>query len=254
MQALADISLHAAADELLAVVGTQRVWQVDAAGADLRSADAGRGLDRVYASRADAPARPAAALAERPGQRRARAANRTHPARAGARAGGRPVRGAGPRGVRAGPSVRALGRNAPTGRVRAHAALGQAAAVPGRALRRAGRDHPRGDAHLADGRPRTRAADGGAGDARRRGGDRAGRPRRGALAAPRTGRGGAGGGPRAPARAHRSRGGGAARAGADRPAREGDRDEAPNHRGAAGDGTRARRGSAHGRPTSTPAG
>ena len=46
-------------------------------------------------------------------------------------------------GLRARAPARALGRDAPARRVPAHAALGQAGAVPGRAVRRARRDHAR---------------------------------------------------------------------------------------------------------------
>ena len=86
----------------------------------------------------------------------ARAAHRRPPRAAGPRTGGGAVRRARPGGLRGRPPARALRGDAPARRVPAHAALGQARALPGRAVRRARRDHARGDAGVA--RPRAGSA------------------------------------------------------------------------------------------------
>ena len=91
---------------------------------------------------------------------------------------------------------RAVRRHAPARGVHAHAAGRPAGAAAGRAVRRAGRDHPRVDAGVAGRRPGGRAAHGGPGDPRRGGGADAGRPGGGAQPPPRARRGRAG---RAPA-------------------------------------------------------
>ena len=117
----------------------------------LQSPDAGS--IELRAGGADAPARPAAAVAERARQRGARAAHRARAARARrARAASALFAELGLDGFEQRPPARALGRDAPARGVPAHAALGQAGAVPGRAVRRARRDHARGDAGLAGGR------------------------------------------------------------------------------------------------------
>ena len=82
-------------------------------------------------------------------------------------------------------------------------ALGQARPLPGRAVRRARRDHARGDAGVARPRAGARAAHGRARHARRRGGDRARRSRRGALPPARPGARGDRGRPPPPPLAHR---------------------------------------------------
>ena len=87
----------------------------------LQAPDAGtvRGRPRG----ADAPARPAAAVAERARQRRAARCACAAPSRAaGARAGPPAVRALGLDGLRARAARRAVGRDAPARRVRAHAA------------------------------------------------------------------------------------------------------------------------------------
>ena len=104
------------------------------------------------------------------------------PAR-GARGGARALRGLRARGLRALAARGAVGRDAPAGRVPAHAARRAAAAVPGRAVRGAGRADARAGPDVARRRAGARAAHRAAGDARRRGGGPAGRPRRAALAA-----------------------------------------------------------------------
>ncbi len=165
VQALADISLHAAQGELLAVVGPSGCGKTTLLELICGLQDTRRGSDRS-APAALMPQRDLllpwlsavdnAALALRIAQ---------CPARAGARAGGAAIRRAGPRGIRAGPPARALRRDAPAGGVRAHAAVGQAGAVSGRAVRRAGRDHACGDAGVAGGRAGAGAENGRAGDA-----------------------------------------------------------------------------------------
>ena len=77
VQALAEMSLRAAPHEVVAVVGPSGCGKTHAARADLRPAAARRRHGPQRPGRADAPARPAAALAGRARQRRAR------PARAG---------------------------------------------------------------------------------------------------------------------------------------------------------------------------
>ena len=86
-------------------------------------------------------------------------------------------------GLRAGAAVGAERRDAPAGRVHPHAAGRAAAAVPGRAVRVAGRADARAGADVAGRGAGARAAHGAARHARRRGGGAAGRPRRAALAA-----------------------------------------------------------------------
>ena len=108
---------------------------------------------RRRAARAAAPSCPSATCCC-PGSRRsttprwrcATAASRRGEAR---RRGGPALRALRPRRLRARPAGRALGRDAPAGRLPAHAARRQAGAGARRALRLARRDHPRRDAGLA---------------------------------------------------------------------------------------------------------
>ena len=170
----------------------ERLRQDDAAGADLRAAGARRRLDPVRTGGADAPARPAAAVAERARQRRARAAHRAACSRAQARAR------AAPAFRRARPGA-ASSRRARTSSRAGCASAWRSCARCSRASQLLCLDEPFGaldaitraemQAWLAEALA-ARAAHGRAGDPRRRGGDRARRPRGGALA---------------PARARRSR-------------------------------------------------
>ena len=168
---------------------SERLRQDHAAGADLRAAAARRRDGHRRAGGADAPAGPAAPLAERDRQRWARAA----------RAGNRPQRG--PRAdraladpvraqrVRAGSPGGAVRGDAPARVVPAHAAGRKARARPGRAVRLARRDHPRGDAGLARPRARAGAANRDPGHPRRRGGGDGGRSHRRDVRASGPGRG-----------------------------------------------------------------
>ena len=202
VQALAGVSLHAGHGELLAVVGPSGCGKTTLLEliCGLQAPDAGtiecapaalmpqRDLLLPWLSALDN-----AALALRIAGRATRA---------GPRAGRGAVRRARPGGLRAGAPARALRRYAPARRVPAHAALGQARPLPGRAVRRARRDHARGDAGVARPRAAARAAHGRARHPRRRGGGRARRPRRGALPPSRPGaRGDRGRTSPAPARA-----------------------------------------------------
>src|SRR5680860_237743 len=174
--------------------GSFGVRQVDPARADRRPAAAerrrDRGRRRRRARRAARPlrlhaaARHAAALARRDRQRRARPAQPRRPPRRRTRRGGAAVRAVRPGRLRAHPAGRALGRDAPAGRLPAHARRRQAGAGPGRALRRARRDHPGRDAGLARRGPGGRPAHRRPGQPRRRGGALPLRPRRRALGAP----------------------------------------------------------------------
>src|SRR4051794_6811864 len=188
--------------------------QDDAARARLRPAGTGRRHGPRRTGGAHAPARPAAAVAQRDRQRRPRAEGRRRFARR--RAASRPpaVRRPRPRGLRERPPARAVGRHAPARRVPADAAVRQAGAVPRRAVRRPRRAHPSRDAGMARGRPRARAADGPARHARRRGGGGARRPGRRALAAAGPRRGRDPGRARSSARRHRPGAARRARAGA----------------------------------------
>src|SRR4029077_8780653 len=122
----------------------------------------------------------------------------------------------------------ALRRDAPARGLLAYAAVGQAGALPGRAVRRARRDHTRRDAGMARAHPDARAAHCRARHPRRRGGDPARRPRRRALPPTRQGDRGAGRTRAPPARAHGRRG--------DRPARARARGPACRSLRARGDG------------------
>ena len=115
----------------------------------LQAPDAGHG--RRAAGRADAPARPAAAVAERARQRRAGAARRAAPARGAARARARPLFAAlRPRGLRARAAARALAAACASASPSLRTLLaGRAGAVPRRAVRRAGRADARADAGVA---------------------------------------------------------------------------------------------------------
>ena len=162
----------------------ERLRQDHADGADLRPAGSRSGPRRVRAGGADAPARPAAALAlARSTTPRSRCASPA--AHASRPAAGRAELFAelGLQGS-SGTAARALGRDAPARRVPTHFALGQARALPRRAVRSARRDHARGDAGVARPRAAARAAHGRTRHARRRGGGRARRPRRRALSRP----------------------------------------------------------------------
>ena len=144
--------------------------QVDAAGVDLRPARAGRRRDRgrrrfrrPASASPTAPTCPSATSCS-PGTRRSttrrwRCATAALGKAAARRAGGRAVRALRPRRLRAGCAGRALGRDAPARRLPPHPGRRQAAAGPRRALRRARRDHPGGDAGVAGGgaAARTRA-------------------------------------------------------------------------------------------------
>ena len=129
------------------------LWQVDAAGADLRPARAerrgrrgrrrGGGGGAARALRLHAPARPPPALVLGARQRGAGAAQpRRRPAR-GARGRAAPVRALRPRRLRGLAPGRALRRHAPAGRLPAHPRRRQAGAGARRAVRLARRDHPR---------------------------------------------------------------------------------------------------------------
>src|SRR5262249_31915835 len=107
---------------------------------------------------------------------------------------------------------RALGRDAPAGRVPAHAAGRALAAVPGRAVRGPRRAHPRAGAVVVGGGPGARIAHRGPRHPRRRGGGAARGPHRLDVAAPGPGGGRVRGRPAAPACAHRPGGRRAARA------------------------------------------
>ena len=174
--------------EIVAVVGPERLRQVDAARARLRAAGARRRARSTRApGRADAPARPAAAVAERARQRGARAARRRARRARGARERARRAasRASASAGFERARPARALRRHAPARRLRAHAA-GRASPCCASTSRSARSTRSRAremQAWLADAlaaEPRTVAA----GHPRRRGGGRAGRPRRRALAAP----------------------------------------------------------------------
>ncbi len=170
--------------------GPIRVRQVDAARARGGPSGARRGRDPAPARRLHAPARPAAAVAGRARQRGARARMPGRRARRGAPAGGAAVRALRADRLRACPARRAVGRDAPAGRVPAHPAPGTARAAARRALRRPRRDHESGPARVAGGGAGRGSAHGPAGHARRRGGDLPRRQDRGAVAAARPGRGG----------------------------------------------------------------
>src|SRR6266704_3459996 len=153
---------------------------------------AGRRRARLEAApaalRADAAEGPAAAVAQRAGQRLPGAGEpgpvpgRGPPARAAA------VPAVRSRRVRAGAAGPALRRHAPAGRLPAHAAGGQAGAAAGRAVRGARLDHPRPYAGVARRGAGRAALHGHAGHPRRRGGAAARRRGGGAVGAPRPGR------------------------------------------------------------------
>ena len=193
--------------------------QVDAARAGQRPARAPGRHDRGRGSRlarraprplrVHAPARPPAAVAAGDRQRGAGAAEPGRLARRGAP--GRPpaVRALRAGGLRALAPRRALRRHAAADRLPAHAARRQARAAARRALRVAGRDHPRRDAGVAGEGAGHRVADRDPGHPRRRGGALSVRPRDGALRparkrARRAGRAGAPS-PAAPGRRHLAR-------------------------------------------------
>ena len=177
----------------------QRLREVDAASharrassATDRGPDLGRRRRRrarpARAVRAHAAGRPPDAVARRPRQRLAPARERRRRPARGTRAGGGALRRARPRRVRAGPLVGALGRDAPAGRLRAHAARREARAAARRALRRTRRDHPHRDAGVARRRHGRPAADSRPRDPRPRRGAAPVRPRRRPDRAARPGR------------------------------------------------------------------
>src|SRR3954454_2725813 len=183
---------------------SQRLRQVHAPRARLRAADARCRHDPSRARRPHAPARQPAPLGGGARQRRAATAPEGAEPRDGARGRARDVRHLRPRRLRGRTAPRALRRDAPAGRVPAHAAGGQAGAVPRRAVRLAGRAHAPGAADLARRRSADGAAHRAARDARRRGGARAGRSRPRPLAPPGNRARDARGRAAAPAVAHRS--------------------------------------------------
>ena len=155
--------------------------------------DRGRRRDRAPPSASPAaPSCPSATCCS-PGSRRsttppwrcATAASRRAEAR---REAGRPVRALRPRRLRAGRAGRALGRDAPAGRLPAHPGRRQAGAGPRRALRLARRDHPGRDAGVAGGGAASRPAHGRPRHPRRRGGALPLRPGRRPLRPPGPGR------------------------------------------------------------------
>src|SRR5215213_8783166 len=164
-----------------------RLRQVDLAGADLRLAgtrgreDLGRRRDRRRRAsrrlRLHAPARPAPALVLGDRQRGAGAAQSRPGPRGGAARRGRAVRPLRPRRLRDEGAGGALRRDAPAGRLLAHAGLRQAGAGARRALRRARRDHAGGDAGVAGGGAARRPPHRRPRHPRRRGGALPGRPR-----------------------------------------------------------------------------
>ena len=151
-----------------AAAARPRCWSSSAA----CSAPDGGSRQRA-AGGADAPARPAAAVADaldnaalalRIAGRRAQRRARERAQRAVRRARARGLRGRPP--ATSSPAACASAW-------RSCARCSRASrAVPRRAVRRARRDHPRGDAGVAGGRARARAAHGAARDPRRRGGGR----------------------------------------------------------------------------------
>ena len=171
-----------------------RLRQVDPAGADLRPAGAERRGDRgrrrerrrrrlsrcAYMPQRDLLLPWYRRSTTRPWRCATAASAR---ARRGAEAGGA-VRALRPRRLRAAAAGRALGRDAPARRLPAHPGRRQAAAGPRRALRRARRDHPGGDAGVAGRRPARRPAHRRPRHPRRRGGALPLRPRRRPLRPP----------------------------------------------------------------------
>src|SRR3954469_2664477 len=178
--------------------------EVDSARAVRGLAAAGRrraGRRRARGVRSHAAVRSAAAVARRSRERWARARVCGGFQGRGEAGCGAVVRALRARGVRAFVSARAVRRDAPAGRVPAHAARGPARAPARRAVRCARLDHAGADAGVAGRGARGRAAHARARDPRRGGGALPRRPRGRDVAASRPDRGRDRGAVRAPAAA-----------------------------------------------------